>query len=181
MMIFRGYEKLSASSRCSSRASAAFIPVSSAGGMTLIELLVVLVLLVIMTATMIGGLAEWRASLNRREVRSILAFDVKRMRSEAAGRGSRIILSIAASGTEYDIGVDYAPFSDPPAGDELLYKRVLPANITAFSAQTIMFDPRGFQIDSSGEPASSSVTFSEHSVQFCSTQIYPTGYMVEGS
>ena len=179
MILASGYEKFVCWCR-GPAVAAQRVPNSRAAGMTLLEVLVVLALLGITTASMAGGLVEWRASLNRKEARSFLEFDIKRMRSEATGRGSRVLLTINEAGTAYEVGVDYAPFSDPPAQDLLLFTRVLPRDITIASAQTLMFDSRGFLVDSGGTPATAGVSVNEHDEPFFVAQVFPTGYIAGG-
>lgn len=149
-------------------------------GFSLFEVLVVISLIGLSMLTIAGSLSEWQASLNRKEARNHLQSDIRRLRSEAAARGGRTVLVLDGLNRSYEGGVDYAPFNDPPAWDELLFKRDLPRRIELLAAQSIVFDPRGFLIDSGGDLASVTFTFLGDNEPFYMGQIFPTGYISGG-
>jgi len=139
------------------------------------ELLVTVTIISIMTYIMIPGFSEIRASFDRSDARRQILLDIRRVQSEASSQGARGIIVIENAGESYSVGVDYEPFNDPPDYDTELYKRNLPNLITLSVSQDLLFDPRGYLIDSDGELTSSNVAIYHESAPVYSANVYPTG------
>lgn len=103
--------------------------------------------------------------------------DIRRARSEAASSGGRSVILISATGKSYSVGVDLEPYASPAAADTTLFQRALPSGLSLTASQTVTFDPRGYLINSSGNPTNIALTLFDHSNDFLSLTIYPTGYM----
>lgn len=99
---------------------------------------------------------------------------VRRARSEALRRGTRVILT-STSGTDYQLGVDIAPFSNTLVPDSVISRYVLPTNTTLTLTQNIAFSTRGLVIDTFGDPTTVNASFLYSGSNFCSASILSSG------
>lgn len=122
-----------------------------------------------------GGL---RDSLNRGIAVKQFQADIRRARSEAVSAGARSVIEISPDGTTYEVGLDYLPYSNPPASDVRSYRVILPLGITLTSTATITFDPRGYSIDgTTGDSAQVNALLQEDGSTYATGTIFAAGFI----
>ncbi len=146
-------------------------------GFTLLEVVVVLLIMSTISAIGVSQLAELQSSFARNSARREFLHDLMRTKNEALSAGARAIIQVAADGMSYDVGLDYLPFSNPAVSERALFKRDLGLGVSMSTNQTIVFDSRGFLVNSSGAITSTNVSFLNNGSSYYSATIYPTGVM----
>jgi prepilin-type N-terminal cleavage/methylation domain-containing protein len=146
-------------------------------GFSLLEVLTALAISSILALTAVLNVPEVMESFKRSEARQQLFYDIKRARNEASASGARTVMRIDGSGTSYAVGLDRFPFSSTMSMDSQLFLRELPNRITLNQSQTLVFDPRGYLIDSAGDLTTTTLTLSSVGTDFYSANVYPTGYI----
>lgn len=101
--------------------------------------------------------------------------DLARAKSEALNEGARSVVRFNETGSGYTVGIDFHPFNDPPAIEETLVSRDFPQSIIATPQNDIIFDSRGFSVDSTGYPTSVTLTFFQNSALLGRINIAVTG------
>jgi prepilin-type N-terminal cleavage/methylation domain-containing protein len=144
-------------------------------GFSLFELLVVLTLGVILTGMALPEYRATRDSFSRLDAPRQLDFHLRRARSEALASGSRVIVASADSAGGYTVGHDYYPYSANATTDDTFLHEALPSGVTATFSRTIIFDTRGFLIDSAGLPVTATVTFNLRGAAFGTATISSIG------
>ena len=144
-------------------------------GFTLLELLLVLIIISVTVAFASPALARLLESYARLSVQQRFESDLKHAASLAASSATRVIFSVAASGDSYSYGADYLPYNTPPQPDSETFRTTLPASFSLSPRRTLLFDSRGFLVDSQGDPAGCSFTLSQNNLAAVTATIYPTG------
>lgn len=145
----------------------------SSSGFSLLEFLVTVTVFSLLTALAVPNLLDLSNSFARANAVKQLSFDINRTKSEALGQGARAILAI--NGDSYTIGMDYLPYSSSGAADEILYRQVLPEHVTAESAQPVIFNPRGFLIDTSGSSTNTTISLTHRTEPYSALQVRAAG------
>jgi prepilin-type N-terminal cleavage/methylation domain-containing protein len=122
-------------------------------GFSLLELLVVIVILAIISAGSISQLGELGSSFNRWNSRTYIVQDLRYAQTKAISEGCRAIFQIADDAKSYSFGCDYLPYdySAPYNNDTTFFTRLLPGSIEINSDATIIFNPKGQIINSTGD------------------------------
>lgn len=145
-------------------------------GFTLPELVVVVGVIGIVVGAFVLSFIGFKDSFNRTQAKYQFESDIRRARNEAVSAGGRAIVRIASPYRSYSIGIDYYPFSGTNTADKTLFSRTLPDGMTVTSSQPLIFDSRGYLVDSSGSPASSTVRMSSKTeANFFQATVYSTG------
>lgn len=146
-------------------------------GFTVFELLITLAVTTIVSSIAMLGLSNIRSSFDKNEARYQLEADLKVLRNAAIESGARSFFIIGAGGSSYSAALDYSPYGPTPSNERTLFTRTLPQGISLASGSTVIVNPKGFTIDSSGTISSTSVTLSFRSSTFLSATLYPTGVL----
>lgn len=144
-------------------------------GFSVLEMIVSLVVVSLLIAVAAPQRAALQASFYRNNGVNQIEYDLRRARSEASARGAQGIVSIAADGRSYTVGIDVLPFSSPPVADQQLFARSLESGIEISAGSTLIFDSRGYLVDQYGELTSQAVEVSYEEETFCSGTLFPTG------
>lgn len=129
-------------------------------GFTLLEMMVSLSILMIVSAMCGVSFSRLLVEGNLSTTLELFRFDVRRARSEAASLGGRVIIALNGTSTGYTVGVDYSPYSSTFVADSILYTRNFPSKVIAAFSGTLLFDTRGFVINSSESATSVNAYFS---------------------
>lgn len=149
----------------------------SENGFSLLEFMVTVCIASILAAIGIPQyLALQRTFAHQTAVKEI-EFAVRRARAEGLAHGGRAILATQNSGERYIIGIDSAPFSSTNTPDYLLVTKDLASGTSLTLADELVFDSRGFLIDSAGDPSNATLTFYADETLFCSGTVFPTAVM----
>ncbi len=146
-------------------------------GFTIFELLITLAVTATVSSIAVLGLGNIRGSFDKNEARYQLEADLKVLRNSAIESGARSFLIIAAGGASYSAALDYSPYGATPSAEKTLFSRTLPHGVSLSSSATVIVNPKGFTINSSGTISSTSLTLSFHSSPFLSATLYPTGVL----
>jgi Tfp pilus assembly protein FimT len=144
-------------------------------GFSTSELLVVMALFSIMGGIGLLSFREFQGSFRKSDARNQFEADVRRARNDAVATGGRTIVAIANDGRSYSVGRDLLPYSEPASADQRVFLRALPDGITLSSNRTIIFNPRGYVISSSGDYSTATVTFSVDGSAYFIGNLYSTG------
>lgn len=145
-------------------------------GFGLLEVLVTLFISLYVLASALIGQSQLTSSFNRAISLKQLEGDLRRGRSEAVAAGARAVVTVSADGTGYTLGLDYAPYSDPAASDEVLLQSNLPLGVTLVTTQPITFDPRGYSIEADGSAQTVVANLAQRGDQFATGTLFAAGY-----
>lgn len=148
---------------------------SEEAGQSLLELLVVLAISFLLACVGVPGFAELKQSISRNSARNQINFDLSRTRAEAMAKGARAIMRFNETGSGYTVGIDYFPYSSSSETDETLYTSELPGNVNLSGVQELIFDSRGYLIDTDGSPIDLNINLNDHGGCFLTATIYPIG------
>lgn len=152
------------------------VVMGSQRGFSLIELLIVLSIISIVSGYFVLNFFNLNAAVEKSDVLQQFEYDLRRARAEAAGEGARGILKLAANGHSYTVGIDRPPYSSAPIqADTVLYTRKIPTHFTLTLGQTIVFDSRGFLIDTNGNMTTVAYSLSGSEVTSISGQVTALG------
>ncbi|MCB0333338.1 MAG: GspH/FimT family protein [Bdellovibrionales bacterium] len=151
---------------------------SRSGGFSILEMMVTVAIASLLAAAAIPQYVELQNSFERSMFIQQLDNDIRRARSEAQAQGMRGILAVSEEGTEYSIGTDGLPTSESATPDTIVLTRDLGSRNTVSLSDSIIFDGRGFLVDSDGEPTTITVTLSRDGEEFCSGSVYPVGAFI---
>ncbi|GEM_PF-5113971 len=126
-------------------------------GFSALELLVVLGLVAILMVMGTLQFVRLDSAAKNSTAWQIFQADIARARSEAASRGTRII--VRAEGDGYVVGEDVPPYNEDPEEDSVIYTRIFPTGITANFPSVFIFDSRGILVTEAEEPTDITVTF----------------------
>lgn len=146
-------------------------------GFSLIEVMVTLALATILLLFAIPDYTEMSEAVNRRAAREIIDADVARARGTAIAEGARAVITVSALNSGYTVGVDYLPYNNPPAADDLVFATQLPDNVELSVSDTLVFDSRGYLVDSAGVPTSQVVTLTQGASVFQTGIVYSAGML----
>jgi prepilin-type N-terminal cleavage/methylation domain-containing protein len=146
-------------------------------GFTIFELLITLAVTAIVSGGAMLGLSNIRSSFDKNEARYQLEADLKVLRNAAIESGARSFLIIGTSGSSYSGALDYSPYAATPSAERTLFSRSLPRGINLSSSATVIVNPKGFTIDTSGAISSTTLTLSFRSSTFLAATLYPTGVL----
>ena len=96
-------------------------------------------------------------SFERRQAIVQFQSDLQYTRAKATEHGARAILDLQSGGTNYTIGIDSPPYSDPATADQVYNSKNFDGEVTATTSRTIMFDSRGFLVDINGDPVNGNI------------------------
>ena len=151
--------------------------ISKEDGFSITELLVVFLIGGILAATAVPSYFSFRGSIARSTAVNQLEVDFRRAKVEARKTGSRVILSVGVGGKSYTFGTDSAPYNDPVASDATLFSTDLPSGVTLEVDDTIIFDPRGRLIDSTGALNQRGTVLKQDGTTFAQHSIYASGFI----
>lgn len=150
--------------------------VTSRAGFSTLDILVTLAITAAFAIAAIPQYQALSASFARDSAVKQVEYDIRRAKAEAVSRSVRGVLEVDAGGETYTVGVDLVPFSDPPSIDQVLIEGSLP-HTTSISTDNdrLVFDSRGFLIDTFGDPVTGIVNFSQNDELYAIGTIYATG------
>lgn len=151
--------------------------IASQTGFSILELLVAMGILLIISAVAMANVPEMLRSFKQNNLRREFEFILRRAKSEAAQEGTRTILALENTGTEYSLGFDYLPYNSPAAADNVILNRTLDDEFAITSDQAIIFDSRGYLIDETGQLTQTSLIFYQSGQAIISGQIFSTGFL----
>lgn len=125
---------------------------------SLIEMLITIMLIGIITAIAFPAYQGLNRALKRSNAVKQVEFDLRRLQAEALARGVRAIFQLAEDGREYRAGFDYLPYTSPPEIDQELYSFELPSTVIISGPSAVIFDSRGFSINSEGTSTSAQLS-----------------------
>lgn len=147
------------------------------GGFSLIEFLTTIAIMGIMFIIAVPSFREMQASMDRgRAIRQFEA-DIRKIQGIALSRGLRAIIVLDGSGSFYSIGLDYAPYSDTGVPDEIISRAAFPANVSLSVGDSIIFDSRGYLIDTDGNFSSTAIEMRQNGESFLSGNIPSNGFI----
>jgi type II secretory pathway pseudopilin PulG len=144
-------------------------------GMTMVEMIASLGIISIVGAIGIVNLPELTGSLDRNNLRHTLELDITRSQADASSMGSRVVFVFSNGGRTYRAGFDNLPYSDPPAIDTNIFTRTLKDSLAITPSQQIIFDSRGFLVNSLGQLTTTTVTVLRNGINTDTLTIYSTG------
>ena len=145
-------------------------------GFSLIELMVALGLMGILAAIFSLNFDTIYQNSTQSRVEDVLKADIRRAQAEAQSQGGRVIVATTDS-SHYTIGVDLFPYSNAGVADTILKTRSLSNGITVNVGGSIIFDPRGFVIDTAGTLTTASVTLQHSGATYFSKTLNQAGVM----
>lgn len=147
-------------------------------GFTLAEVVATVGFSVVIAAMAVIGSVDLLGSFRQSSALKQVASDMRRAKAEAVAAGALGVISLVSGNSGYAFGLDHAPFSTPPASDLPVFVSNLPPDVTLAVSQQIVFDSRGFLVDSVGDLTTSTLSLELDGDAFSTITIYPTG-MVE--
>lgn len=141
------------------------------------EVLTTMGLLSILSSLGLMSFRDMQSSFRKNDARYTLDADLRRARTEAIAEGGRSILTVTSGGKSYRVGLDQFPFSSVGTPDKVLFQRKLPDGIKLSTAQTVVFDPRGYLVDVTGNYTTTAVSLSQDGGAYFSATIFTTGAM----
>lgn len=148
---------------------------SEEAGQSLLELLVVLAITFLLACVGVPGFAELKQSISRNSARNQINFDLSRTRAEAMAKGARAIMRFNETGSGYTVGLDYYPYASSPMIEQTLFVSTLPGNVSLSGVQDLIFDSRGYLIDTAGSPVDLNIYLNDLAGCFLTATIYPIG------
>jgi prepilin-type N-terminal cleavage/methylation domain-containing protein len=139
-------------------------PRAKEAGFTLAEMLVAISLFLILGFLAVPRLALLQATFNRVNARGYILQDIKRAQAETVTQGCRGVLKIESGGKSYIYGCDYLAYDTivPPSPDKISFRRFLPEKITVAASGPIIFNSRGWTVDSFDIISNVTITLSEY-------------------
>ena len=150
-------------------------PLQSEAGYSVIEMVGVVSILSLLAVFAIPQVDVLMGSFDRQQARQQFALDIARARSEALAEGVRAVLSIDNDSESYSYGLDRLPFNSPSSADETMITTELPNGITIFLESDLVFDSRGYLIDSDGEFRTETVQLYHDGEEYCEVTVYAAG------
>ena len=144
-------------------------------GFSLYELLGVMTLIGILSAT---GLQQYAITLQSfTKMGAIQQFktDVRRAKLESLAQGGHGVLSESDGNHGYAMGIDYLPYGVSPTIEKQLFVTSFSEHITISLSASLIFDSRGFLIDSTGVPTTAAFSLSYDETEYCTGDIYSSG------
>lgn len=146
-------------------------------GTTIFDVLITIALVSSIAAIAIPNGSKIQDSFNRATALAQVHTDLRRARAEAVAAGARTVLSISVAQNSYDVGLDFAPYTTPPVIETRRFGGALPTGITIQTSADIIFDPRGYLVDDSGDPTQIDLTFLEDGTSYKVGTLYAAGYL----
>ena len=143
-------------------------------GSTLSEFVVYTVTVILISSYVAPSLSSLGGSFSRGAAISQFSSDVSRARAETLRAGARGVLAVAQDGRSYSFGLDYEPYSQTPQADSIMFQSELPGDITVV-ASDVMFDSRGYAINSSGVPVNIDFSMESNDSEFIDGKILSLG------
>lgn len=153
-------------------------------GFSMLELVVTMTIASILASTAISQFTELNSVFDRWNARTLLLQDIRFAQAKSVTQGCRGVITIAGGGNTYSFGCDYLDYdtTDPIAADTIFINRTLPTSINLATDGTIIFNPKGQIIDSSGALQTRTISLTDtgggESVEFATASIYATGVFV---
>ncbi len=144
-------------------------------GYTVFELVITLALIGLILAGLTPKLSQLLNSMDRNKAIQQVEFDLRRARIEAVSQGVRSIVNIQSDGKAYTVGLDYVPFSSTNTADSTLLTAKLPNKITISCSEPLIFNSRGFLVNTEGNPVSRTIAIKSNDVPFGAATISPSG------
>lgn len=153
-------------------------------GFSVIELVVTMTIASILASTAIGQFTEINSVFDRWNARTLLLQDIRYGQAKSVTQGCRGVFTISGGGNTYSFGCDYLNYdtADPIAADTVFINRTFPTSINLSVDDTIIFNPKGQIINSSGALETRTLALTDtgggETVEFATASIYATGVFV---
>lgn len=146
-------------------------------GFSVVELVVTLGVAGILIGTAVPSMEALVNSFARSDAIQQLQFDLNAAKSLALAEGATAVFAWTDGGGGYNVGLDYFPTQNPPVIEEIKFARNIQSSVTVGFSANIVFDSRGFVIDSYGQPTSASVMLYSDGSTICEGTLSPIGIL----
>lgn len=147
----------------------------TASGFCALEMVCAIAISLVLLAIGVTGWSQTLGAFNRSSTISLLVSDIQRAKSEAITNGGRGHFEFLNATNTYRFVMDYPPYDTPLATEHVVFTGELPNGITVEPSQPLLFNSRGFIIDTSGDISSLTLNISQNDEPFESMTVYPTG------
>lgn len=142
-------------------------------GFTVLELLVVISIFSLTAGIVLPNVVEITNYLDQSILKKQFESHLRRARVETISSGGIGVLTV--EGERYSFGIDYSPFSNPPAADDQLFAADCPGNTSISSDEIIYFNPRGYLVDEDQELTNINVELRKYEDVYCTGAIQAAG------
>ena len=149
-------------------------------GYSVLELLGVISIVSIVIGGAVLHFDELLASFRRHDGIQQIEFALRRARVESIASGALGVFSPTLNGDAYRFGVDIAPFGDTATADSMFFSKELPHKITIEPTDDLVFDSRGYLVNSSSGALTSSVlSLKYEGISYCTIAINSMGTFIK--
>ena len=146
-------------------------------GGTLLSQLVVLMIMSVVLSTGLPATFSLIDAQARRNALIELQSAIALARATSAEKGVYSVIDFNSDGSSFSLGLDYRPYSSPPAIETSLKTVKLTNGISFSTSGSLNFNSQGFLVDGTGNPTSVSFSITKGSDSFQEVTVYPTGWV----